>query len=152
MTEMNNVGELLEKLSAPSETERAYAAEDLGYAGSPEVVLPLLAHLQQETSLPVQDAIFQSLARLEGDEVIIGCVRLLESADTRIRNQAVTVLRRKGEKAVAFLKFAMLDGSKTLKKLALDVLNGMHALEAGEIYAAALSDEDPNVVITAIEI
>jgi HEAT repeat protein len=148
---MENISALLEKLKAASETERAYAAEDLGDAGSPDVILPLIAHLQHESSPAVQDAIFQSLLRLEGDDVIAGCMRLLESPDTRLRNQAVAVLRSKGERAVASLKVAMRDGNKTVKKLALDALNGMHALEAGEIYAAALSDADPNVVITAIE-
>jgi HEAT repeat protein len=45
----------------------------------------------------------------------------------------------------------MRDGDKDMRKLVLDVLNGIPAREATEIYAAALSDNDINVVITAVE-
>ena len=45
----------------------------------------------------------------------------------------------------------MRDGDKDIRKLVLDVLSGIPATGAGEIYAAALSDKDLNVVITAVE-
>ena len=45
----------------------------------------------------------------------------------------------------------MRDGDKDLRKLVLDVLSGIQAGGADAIYEAALSDPDPNVVITAVE-
>ena len=53
--------------------------------------------------------------------------------------------------SIPFLNTAMRDGDKDMRKLVLDVLSGVQASDAGEIYAAALSDQDPNVVITAVE-
>ena len=45
----------------------------------------------------------------------------------------------------------MREGDKDLRKLVLDVLSGVQAPGADDIYEAALSDQDPNVVITAVE-
>ena len=45
----------------------------------------------------------------------------------------------------------MREDDKDKRKLVLDVLSGIQVSGAGEIYAAALGDADPNVVITAVE-
>ena len=45
----------------------------------------------------------------------------------------------------------MREDDKDKRKLVLDVLSGIQVSGAGEIYAAALGDNDPNVVITAVE-
>ena len=99
----------------------------------------------------MRDAIFQALTRIEADAAIQGSIGLLESDDPQIRNQAVEVLRHKGAASVPLLKTVMQAGDKDLRKLVLDVLSGVHTAGAGEIYEAALSDPDPNVVITAVE-
>jgi hypothetical protein len=148
---MSGLEECLARLECPEETERAYAAEDLGYLNGPEGVPALLDRLLRETSPAVRDAIFQALIRIDGDAPIEGCVGLLGSEDPQIRNQAVEVLRRKGSRPVPFLGAAMRDGSKDIRKLVLDVLAGVQSGDTGPIYAAALSDQDPNVVITAVE-
>jgi HEAT repeat protein len=75
---------------------------------------------------------------------------LLESDDSQIRNQAVDVLRHKGARSIPFLTAVMRDGDRDIRKLVLDVLSGIQAGCATEIYAAALADPDPNVVITAV--
>jgi HEAT repeat protein len=76
---------------------------------------------------------------------------LLASEDPQIRNQAVDVLRHKGARSVPFLDTVMRNGGKDLRKLVLDVLSGVQASGVEAIYEAALSDPDPNVVITAVE-
>ncbi len=148
---MSNLDEYVQKLASPNELDRTYAAEDLGYLNSPEAVTPLLERLRVETSQTVRITIFQALIRTDGDESIIGAIRLLTSDDSQVRNLAVGLLHRKGERAIPFLKEAMRDGDRDTRKFVLDVLSGIKSSGTSEIYVMALADEDPNVVITAVE-
>jgi HEAT repeat protein len=148
---MSGLEEYVERFDCGDETERVYAAEDIGYLNTAEGVPVLLERLPQETSQAVRDAIFQALIRIDGSAAVEGSVGLLSSDDPQIRNQAVDVLRRKGAQSVPFLTTVVREGDKDLRKLVLDVLSGLQSSEASEIYHAALSDQDPNVVITAVE-
>jgi HEAT repeat protein len=148
---MSPLTDYVEKLKSSDEAERIYAAEDIGYWNHPEGVPALLERLDEEPSLAVRDAIFQALIRMDGDVAIEGSIRLLGSEDPQIRNQAVDVLRHKGVRPIPFLNAVMRDGDKDVRKLVLDVLSGIPAGDAGDIYAQALTDADPNVVITAVE-
>jgi HEAT repeat protein len=148
---MNSLEEHAEKLNCNDEAERTYAAEDIGYLNSADAVPPLLERLGKEPSRAVREAIFQALTRIDAEAAIEACVRLLESDDPQIRNQAVDVLRRKGAQSIPFLKITMRDGDKDLRKLVLDVLSEVHAGDSEAIYEAALADQDQNVVITAVE-
>src|SRR5271165_997933 len=147
---MSSLAELVAKLRGAGEVERIYAAEDLGYLNLPEGVPALLERLDQEPSRAVREAIFQALLRIEADAAMEGCIGLLGSDDPQIRNQAVEVLRRKGARSIPFLGNLMRAGDKDQRKLVLDVLSGVPAASAQAIYEAALSDADPNVVITAV--
>jgi HEAT repeat protein len=148
---MSSLTEYVAKLNCADEAERAYAAEDIGYLNAPEGVPALLDRLGEESSRAVRDAIFQALIRIDADAAIEGSILLLASEDPQIRNQAVDVLRRKGARTIPFLNTVMRDGDRDMRKLILDVLSGSQAIGAREIYAAALSDADVNVVITAVE-
>jgi HEAT repeat protein len=148
---MSSLTEYVEKLECLDEAERTYAAEDIGYLNAPEGVPPLLERLGREPSRAVRDAIFQALIRIDADASIEGSIRLFGSEDPQIRNQAVDVLRHKGTRAIPFLNAAMRAGDKDMRKLVLDALSGVLASGATDIYAAALSDPDLNVVITAVE-
>ncbi|MGD0297983.1 MAG: HEAT repeat domain-containing protein [Bryobacteraceae bacterium] len=141
----------IEKLDCPDEAERIYAAEDLGYLNAPEGVPPLLEHLGKETSRAVREAIFQALTRIDAAAAIEGSIQLLGSDDPQIRNQAVEVLRSKGQASFPLLNTVMREGGKDVRKLVLDVLSGVQVSGAEAIYEAALSDQDANVVITAVE-
>jgi len=148
---MSSLKEHAEKLNGADQAERIYAAEDIGYLNSPDGVPVLLERLGKEASREVCDAIFQALIKIEGDASIEGSIGLLESDHPQIRNRAVDVLRHKGAAAVPFLKTAMRDGDKDVRKLVLDVLIGFQIGGVEQIYKAALSDPDTNVVITAVE-
>jgi HEAT repeat protein len=148
---MSTLKEYTEQLNGSDQAERTYAAEDIGYLNDPDGVPVLLEALAKETSRAVRDVIFQALIRIDADAAIEGSIRLLGSEDPQIRNQAVDVLRNKGARSIPFLNTAMRDDDKNIRKLVLDILSGNPASGAGEIYAAALSDPDPNVVITAVE-
>ena len=148
---MSSLKEYAEKLNSADEAERTYAAEDIGYLDAPDGVSVLVERVGSEPSRVVRDAIFQALIRIDADASIEGCIRLLESEDPHIRNQAVDVLRRKGAGTIPFMNTVMRFGDKDLRKLVLDVLSGVHADGAAPIYETALRDPDPNVVITAVE-
>ena len=148
---MSDLKEFVAKLEGPDETERTYAAEDIGYLNAADGVAPLLERLDREPSRAVRDAIFQALTRIEADAALEGCIALLQNDDPQIRNQAVDTLRRKGVAAIPFLRTVMREGDKDLRKLTLDVLSAIHTGDTDAIYEAALSDPDSNVVITAVE-
>jgi HEAT repeat protein len=148
---MSDLYELIAKLNVADETERAYAAEDIGYLNLANGVAPLLGRIQVEPSLLVRDAILQALVRIESDEAIQGAVSLLMSDDPQIRNLAVYLLRRRLDQAIPFLQEVMKDGDSDMRKFVLDVLQGLPANGAESIYEAALADRDINVVITAVE-
>jgi HEAT repeat protein len=148
---MNRLNEYVEKLDSVDETERAYAAEDIGYLNDPEGAWALLVRLGKESSLAVRDVIFQALIRIESTVATEGVIELLDSQDPQLRNQAVDVLRHKGLSAIPFLKRLMRTDDKDIRKLILDILKGTHTSGVEDIYASALSDKDVNVVITAVE-
>lgn len=148
---MSSLNEYAEKLTSLDETERTYAAEDLGYLNVPEAVSPLLNRLPVETSAAVRMVIFQALIRIDSDQTITGAIQLLHNEDAQIRSLAVGLLHRKSDRALPFLKKAMHDGDRDTRKFVLDALSGIQISGTAEIYAAALSDEDVNVVITAVE-
>jgi len=148
---MSSLKEYAEQLSATDQAERIYAAEDIGYLNDADGVPVLLDRLGKESSRAVRDVIFQALIRIDADTAVEGSIRLLGSEDPQIRNQAVEVLRNKAVQAIPFLCSAMRDGDKNLRKLVLDVLCGISVRGTDEIYSAALSDQDQNVVITAVE-
>lgn len=148
---MSTLLETAAKLSDPDELERLYAAEDIGYLNEPGGVDPLLARLAVEPSPRVREAIFQALIRIEGDAPIKGAVSLLSSDSPSIRNEAVGLLRRKGEPAIPYLLPVMRDGNKNHRKLVLDVLAGIPGGNSDDLYTAALADSDLNVLITAVE-
>jgi hypothetical protein len=78
-------------------------------------------------------------------------VRLLDCEHPALRNEAVDLLRRKGERALPHLAAAMRSPSKDVRKLVLDILRGVNLPGADPIYQAALRDPDINVVIAAVE-
>jgi len=148
---MTGLKEYAKQLDDSDEAERIYAAEDIGYLNDPDGVPVLLKRLGKENSRAVRDIIFQALIRIDSDTAIEGSIRLLLNEDPQIRNQAVEVLRNKGAQSIPFLNAAMRDGDKNVRKLVLDILSGIRASGTEEIYSAALSDQDQNVVITAVE-
>ena len=83
---MSELTEFVAKLESADETERIYAAEDIGYLNASEGVAPLLARLDQEPSRAVRDAIFQALTRIDADALDGGMhptARKRRSADSQ---------------------------------------------------------------------
>jgi HEAT repeat protein len=141
----------IDKLTSEDEADRIYAAEDIGYANRPEGVMPLLARLPMETSRAAREAMFSALNQIEDDSVIEGAIGLLDSEDSFLRNQSVVILRSRGSRAVPFLERAFREGDQDRRKFVLDVLARLGDTDASAIYALALTDDDINVRITAVE-
>ena len=84
----------------------------------------------------MRDAIGQALIRLDVDEAIAGAVRLFESDDAQLRNLGVDVLRHKGDRSIPFLRKAIADGDRDMRKFVLDVLSGIQSQGTADIYAS----------------
>src|SRR3954452_25279948 len=102
--------ECIDKLTSADEADRMYAAEDIGYANQAAGVDPLLARLVEEPSRAVREAIFGALRLIEHHSVIEGALQLLDSDDSFLRNQAVEILRGRGDRAIPFLDQAFQAG------------------------------------------
>jgi HEAT repeat protein len=148
---MIELRECIDKLTSDDESDRMYAAEDIGYANQLAGVDALLARLPEETSRAVSEAIFGALRQMEHDSVIEGALKLLDSGDSFLRNQAVAILQARGARAIPFLDQAFRAGDCDRRKFVIDVLGRLSDSGTSEIYARALKDADLNVVITAVE-
>ena len=148
---MIELRECVDKLTSADEADRMYAAEDIGYANQAAGVEPLLARLLEEPSRAVREAIFGALRQIEHDKVIEGALKLLDSDDSFLRNQAVEILRARGARAIPYLDRAFREEHSDRRKFVIDVLGRLGDSGTSEIYARALKDTDLNVVITAVE-
>jgi hypothetical protein len=148
---MVELQDFITRLAGEDEAERIYAAEDIGYANCLEGVAPLFLRLPLEPSRAVREAIFGALQSIEDDSVTEGALRLLESDDTFVRNQAVELLRRRGSNVIPFLNQAFRSAEKDPRKMMVDVLAAIDGPGSEELYGLALADCDVNVVITAVE-
>jgi len=146
-----NIQTLIAGLTQEDETDRSYAAEDLGYTGAAEAVAPLMERLTAETSRKVRETIFSSLERLARPEVRIHMAMLLDSDDAFLRNQAVALLQRAGAAAAPVLLARMSDADPDVRKFVLDAAAGISSSDVDPIFDAALRDADVNVLIAALE-
>jgi len=146
-----NTQTLISNLNLEDETDRSYAAEDLGYTGSVEAITPLIERLTVETSLMVRDTIFSALDRIDNPEVIRQVAALLDSDDAFLRNQAVALLQRKGGASAEVLLLKMNDPDPDVRKFVLDAAAGISSALVDPIFAAAMRDQDVNIVIAALE-
>jgi HEAT repeat protein len=148
---MIDLKEYARRIAGDDETERIYAAEDIGDAGSPEGATLLLQRLPGESSRAVRGAIFGALRRIRSATVVDGAVGLLSSEDPFLRNEAVDLLRSRGEGVVEPLTKAFVEGGNDQKKFVMDVLSGLDSRDSSKLYELALEARDLNVVITAVE-
>jgi len=146
-----NIQTLIANLALEDETERIYAAEDLGYADATEAIAPLVERLATEPSRKVRETIFAALERIDRPEVLTRMAILLDSEDAFLRNQAVALLQRKGAASVPVLMSRMSDADPDVRKFVLDTAAGISSPEVEPIYDAAIRDQDNNVVIAALE-
>jgi len=146
-----NIQTLIAGLTLADETDRIYAAEDLGHTGTAEAVAPLMERLAIEPSRKVRETIFSALERLDRPEVRVHMAILLDSDDAFLRNQAVALLQRAGAAAVPVLLARMSDADPDVRKFVLDTAAGISSPDVEPIYDAAMRDTDVNVLIAVLE-
>jgi len=146
-----NIQTLIAGLTLADETDRIYAAEDLGHTGMAEAVTPLMERLAIEPSRKVRETIFSALERLDRPEVRVHMAILLDSDDAFLRNQAVALLQRAGAAAVPVLLARMSDADPDVRKFVLDTAAGISSPDVEPIYDAAMRDTDVNVLIAVLE-
>jgi HEAT repeat protein len=146
-----SIGPLIENLSNPDESERLFAADDLGAANDPAAIEPLAARLTTEPSRAVREMIVLALRRITSDAVMDHATRLLHSDDPFIRNEMSALLQAKGPAAIPSLTAALEDPDADVRKLAFEAASQISGSHTALFLHAALADPDPNVVIAAVE-
>jgi HEAT repeat protein len=139
------------QLSSLDESERIYAAEDIGLAGEVEGVNPLFQRVIDEPSQAVREAIFAALAQIPDSVVIERAAQLLSSDDCGLRSQALELLQARGDAVVPELRRLLIADDSDLRKFAVDVLSRIETPDSEQLLQIALADTDVNVVITALE-
>ncbi len=143
--------EMIKALNAESESERCFAAQDLGYENQCECLDPLIDRLKIEKSRMVGEAIVVALGKLNRGPVVEAVVRLFENEDPFLRNAAISILKSKGVEAVPALLERLEHQDPDIRKFSLDTLTVIDADLSNAIYGKALEDPDVNVRITAVE-
>ena len=118
----------ISQLNSEDETDRIYAAEDLGEANEPAGVVALFARLDIETSRAVKEAIFLALAGSKDADVVPLAADLLASEEAFLRNGAIQLLQGKGVSAIPVL----------LKKLKDEELAPVFMKEIRELHNTGL--------------
>jgi HEAT repeat protein len=148
---MADVDKLIKDLKSENEAVRSYAVNDIGQLNDDRTVQPLIDLLIKEKSVIIRESIFRTLAQIEGPKVIDALLLLLRSDEAFIRNQAITVLKEKGDDSLEPLRDLLKDPNKDVRKLALDALFSFRHQASSKIIAEALNDPAINVKITAVE-
>lgn len=143
--------DLIRNLQSDDESERIYAAEDLGELSKPDAVVALLKQLSIETSDAVKNAIVAALKQADISIVQEDLFGLFSSTDAFLRNAAVVIFGEGGEDAVAFLTSKLDHSDEEVRKLILDAMYETGSPETVFVIRAGLHDDSANVKITAVE-
>ena len=141
----------LTDLEAGDRDRKLEAIEIIGHEGGPETVDPLFDHLEREADRSIKERILLALENLLPRVNFVSIERMLRSHDPFIRNGGVEILKKQGNNALECLAALSRDNDKDVRKFAIDALVGNTTEEAREILRERFSDQDINIVSTAIE-
>jgi len=130
---------------------RRWAARDLG--AHPEAAAALGARLVVETDSSVRSALFSSLARLGGDEVVTAVLPLLRSEDPELRNGAIEVLSGLPDAVAPHIDALLRDGDSDVRIFTVNLLGDLHHVRVVAWLERVLTqDAAVNVVGAALEV
>lgn len=137
----------------PADSEAAFELIE-SWLASPTEDLPerLLSWLEEEERQPVKEKLLWSLGEVlsqRPDKEVLR--RMLASHDPFVRNGAIEIGRKLGEKILPILEELYAEGDKDLRKIALDIAYFLPAEEVEGLFLRALEDQDPNIRMTAAE-
>ena len=142
---------LLETLSAPEESERRSAAQEISESGDPGAAEVLVSQLRGEGSRAVKEAILRGLSRIWTANPVESIIELLKDDDPFVRAEAADMLQRRAGDVIEGLNRLIRSDDKDLRKFSVDILREATIGAPDALYLSALNDEDINVVISAIE-
>ena len=142
---------LLEALTAPEESERRSAAQEISESGDPGAADVLVSQLRREDSRAVKEAILRGLSRIWTANPVESIIELLKDDDPFVRAEAADMLQRRAGDVIEGLNHLIRSDDKDLRKFSVDILREATIGAPDALYLSALKDEDINVVISAIE-
>ncbi len=145
--------ELLEKLTSEDKNEVREAIEALAEFPEEEVIKAIVDAVMRTKSKAVLEAARATLMSMEGCEEAIckEVLRFFEHPEPKLRQTAIEVLSHRGNACLGAVRKLLESEDYNMRKFALDILAGMGTEEALELVAKALTDENPNVSMTALE-
>lgn len=144
--------ELIRGLSASDGSERLFVVQDLGHSRSERAIKPLLDCLRRESQTVVKEAIRTAILQISSASWPTEIVDLLYSDSAFERDLAVQVLRRRGAEDDPFLwKIFSSDQDANIRKLVMDIVLEFAPQRLAPFIRSALRDDNPNVVMAAIE-
>ena len=142
---------IVRALNSNDETQRIYAAQDMGENNAPEMAVPLVKRLLIEKSQLVKDAIVFNLSKIPCYKIYDYLFEMFDSQDAFIRNAAVSIFGSEKDEVIGFLTAHLDHANREIRKLILDTLYTTGTYEAVLAIRAGLNDPSVNVQITAVE-
>jgi HEAT repeat protein len=119
----------------------------------PEAVELLCARVASEPDDAVVEAIFTTLIRQRGHEVVQGLVPYLRSEDAALRNQAVAALQSMPDDVGPYMELLVEDVDPDVRIFAINILGNLHhPLAHVWLQQVIEQDENPNVCATAVDV
>ncbi len=143
--------DLIQELHSRKESDRIYAAQDMGKSKDPDFAQELLRRLTQEKSQLVKDTIVFNLKKMPCHKMYEELFRLFASTDAYLRNAAVSIFGAEKDAAIAYLTAHLDHANREVRKLILDALYATGTPEAVLAIRAGIHDPSVNVQITAVE-
>lgn len=151
MQDAFDLDQTLRALESDSETDRLYAAEELGMRLLPETAVSMARQLGRENSQIVRDALVYNLKQMDSSAAYDLVFAMFSLPDAYLRNAAVTIFGGDGEDSIAFLGARLDHADKEVRKLILDSMVEIGSPTAVMAIRAGLHDTSANVRITAVE-
>lgn len=142
---------LLRQLQDASPDIRRWAALDL--AAFPDTAEALCARLEQETGLPVREALLTTLIKIGGNAVVKGLMPLLRSEDATLRNEVIEALQQLPEAVSPYMETMLRDPDPDYRIFSINVLaNLRHPRAPAWLQAVIERDADINVCASAVDV
>ena len=142
---------LIAQMSDVEVAVRRWAVRDLG--SHPEAAAALGARLVVEADSNVRSALFSSLARLGGGDVVTAVLPLLRSEDPELRNGAIEVLSGLPDAVAPHIDALLCDGDSDVRIFTVNLLGDLHHIRVvAWLERVLMHDAAVNVVGAALEV
>ncbi len=142
---------LIAQMNDVESAVRRWAARDLG--SHPAAAAALGARLVVEADSSVRSALFSSLARLGGDDVVTAVLPLLRSEDPALRNGAIEVLSGLPDAVAPHIDALLRDGDSDVRIFTVNLLGDLHHVRVvAWLEHVLMQDTAVNVVGAALEV